>query len=253
MIDKIIPVRRFRFVLRRGVPQLHQVIVIPGCVRIKPVVQAVCRPQAAELVPARFLIETALPHKLLQILHFRFPADCSLHGFGDPRSGMIAVPPQYIQLKPDVCSILRFLLLFVISFLHTASPCPVCRLTRISKSISISLFRTMMQCLIPHLIDKQNGWYNLSGRSERRVMAQTYSIEFREEACKRVQSGVPAAQAARGPGINANTLCTWMSRFKERPAEPFAGSGNLHQEDTGLRALKKRMKDPEAEKIFLSA
>ena len=25
-------------------------------------------------------------------------------------------------------------------------------------------------------------------------MAQTYSIEFKEEACKRVQSGVPAAQ-----------------------------------------------------------
>ena len=32
---KIIPVHRFRFVLRRGVPQLHQVIVLPGCVRIK--------------------------------------------------------------------------------------------------------------------------------------------------------------------------------------------------------------------------
>ncbi len=32
-------------------------------------------------------------------------------------------------------------------------------------------------------------------------MAQTYSIEFKEEACKRVQSGVPAAQAARELGI----------------------------------------------------
>ena len=28
-------------------------------------------------------------------------------------------------------------------------------------------------------------------------MAQSYSIEFKEEACKRVQSGVPAAQLAR--------------------------------------------------------
>ena len=28
-------------------------------------------------------------------------------------------------------------------------------------------------------------------------MAQTYSIEFKEEACKRVQSGVPAAKVAR--------------------------------------------------------
>ena len=27
-------------------------------------------------------------------------------------------------------------------------------------------------------------------------MAQTYSIEFKEEACKRVLSGIPAAQVA---------------------------------------------------------
>lgn len=50
-------------------------------------------------------------------------------------------------------------------------------------------------------------------------MAQTYSIEFKEEACKRVQSGVPAAQVARELGINVNTFYTWMSRFKEHPAE----------------------------------
>ena len=72
-------------------------------------------------------------------------------------------------------------------------------------------------------------------------MAQTYSIEFKEEACKRVQSGVPAAQVAREPGVNVNTLYTWMSRFKEHLTEPFVGSGNLHQEDTKLRALKKRL------------
>ena len=46
-------------------------------------------------------------------------------------------------------------------------------------------------------------------------MAQTYSIEFKEEACKRVQSGVPAAKVARELGVNVNTLYTWMSRFKE--------------------------------------
>ena len=41
-------------------------------------------------------------------------------------------------------------------------------------------------------------------------MAQTYSIEFKEEACKRVQSGIPAAQVARELGINVNTLYTWI-------------------------------------------
>lgn len=78
-------------------------------------------------------------------------------------------------------------------------------------------------------------------------MAQTYSIEFKEEACKRVQSGIPAAQVARELGINVNTLYTWMSRFKEHPTEPFVG----HQEDAELRALKKRIKDLEEENEFL--
>ena len=82
-------------------------------------------------------------------------------------------------------------------------------------------------------------------------MAQTYSIDFKEEACKRVPSGVPAAQVARELGVNVNTLYTWMSRFKEHPAEPFVGSGNLHQEDAELRALKKRIKDLEEENEFL--
>ena len=72
-------------------------------------------------------------------------------------------------------------------------------------------------------------------------MAQTYSIEFKEEECKRVQSGVPAAQVARELGINVNTLYTGMSCFKEHPTEPFVGSGNLHQEDAELCALKKRL------------
>lgn len=39
-------------------------------------------------------------------------------------------------------------------------------------------------------------------------------IEFKEEACKRVQSGVPAVQAAGNLVINVNILYAWMSRFK---------------------------------------
>ena len=82
-------------------------------------------------------------------------------------------------------------------------------------------------------------------------MAQMYSIEFKEEACKRVQSGIPAAQVARELGINVNTLYTWMSRFKEHPADSFVGSGSLHQEDAQLHTLKKRIKDLEEENYFL--
>lgn len=42
-----------------------------------------------------------------------------------------------------------------------------------------------------------------------------------------------------------------MSSFKEHPAQPFVSSGNLHQEDAQLRALKKRIKDLEEENEFL--
>lgn len=82
-------------------------------------------------------------------------------------------------------------------------------------------------------------------------MAQTYSNEFKEDAYKRVQSRAPAAQIARALGVNANTLYTLMSHFKEHPTQSFESSGNLHQEDGELRALKKRIKDLEAENEFL--
>ena len=55
-------------------------------------------------------------------------------------------------------------------------------------------------------------------------MAQTYSTEFKKEACKRVQSGVPAAQVARELGVNVNTLYSWMSRFKAHPADPLSAA-----------------------------
>lgn len=61
----------------------------------------------------------------------------------------------------------------------------------------------------------------------------------------------PATQVAGELGIHVNTLYTWMSCFKEHPTEPFVGSGNLHQEDAQLRALKKRIKDLEEESEFL--
>ena len=104
----IAPSRLFRFLLCHGIPQVKQAAVIPGCIHIKPLVEAVCRPQAAELVPGKFFIKPALPDKLLQIFHFSLPADCPLHGFDDLCGSMVAVPPQYIQLEFNVCSILHF-------------------------------------------------------------------------------------------------------------------------------------------------
>ena len=51
-------------------------------------------------------------------------------------------------------------------------------------------------------------------------MAQTYSIEFKEEACKRVQSGISGCTGSKGTGINANTYthgCPGLKNIRHSP------------------------------------
>lgn len=55
---------------------------------------------------------------------------------------------------------------------------------------------------------------------------KTYSNEFKEEAVKRVMSGIPASQVARELDINVNSLYTWKQRYMKHPEQPFVGSGN---------------------------
>ena len=78
-----------------------------------------------------------------------------------------------------------------------------------------------------------------------------YSNEFKEEAVKRVLTGVPASQVAREIGVNVSSLYTWKARYLEHPEQPFVGSGNLRDEDAELRRLQKRVKDLEQENEFL--
>ncbi len=52
-------------------------------------------------------------------------------------------------------------------------------------------------------------------------MAQTYSIEFKEEACKRVQSGVPAAQVARELGVNVIPCIHGCPALRNIPQNDF--------------------------------
>ena len=78
-----------------------------------------------------------------------------------------------------------------------------------------------------------------------------YSNEFKEEAVKRVLSGVPASQVAREIGVNISSLYAWKSRYLKHPEQPFVGSGKLRDEDAELRRLQKRVKDLEQENEFL--
>ena len=82
-------------------------------------------------------------------------------------------------------------------------------------------------------------------------MANKYSIEFKEEAVKRVISGESASKVARDLGINVNSLYTWKARYQQHPEQPFVGSGNLRAEDADIKKLQKRIKDLEEENEFL--
>ena len=81
---------------------------------------------------------------------------------------------------------------------------------------------------------------------------KTYSNEFKEEAVKRVMSGIPASQVARELDINVNSLYTWKQRYMKHPEQPFVGSGKLHKEDEEKRQLRQRIKELEQENEFLT-
>ena len=68
-----------------------------------------------------------------------------------------------------------------------------------------------------------------------------YSNEFKEEAVKRVLSGVPASQVAREIGVNVSSLYTWKARYLKHPEQPFVGSGKLRDEDAELRTKAREM------------
>lgn len=78
-----------------------------------------------------------------------------------------------------------------------------------------------------------------------------YSNEFKEEAVKRVLSGVSATQVARELGINVSSLYTWKNRYLKHPEQPFVGSGNLRDADAEIRRLQRQIKDLEQENEFL--
>lgn len=78
-----------------------------------------------------------------------------------------------------------------------------------------------------------------------------YSNEFKEEAVKRVLSGVSATQVARELGINVNSLYTWKTRYLKHPEQPFVGSGKLRDADAEIRRLQRQVKDLEQENEFL--
>lgn len=79
-----------------------------------------------------------------------------------------------------------------------------------------------------------------------------YSKEFKLQAVKRVmEDGKSQKQVASELGMSIDTLRSWIRTYKEKPEEPFVGSGQLRQEDRRIRELERRIKDLEEENEIL--
>lgn len=75
-------------------------------------------------------------------------------------------------------------------------------------------------------------------------MVKQYSAEFKMEAIKRAQnSGISVAKVAAELGINENTLHGWLKRFREKPVDPFPGSGKLSLDDEKVRKLERENRE----------
>ncbi len=83
-------------------------------------------------------------------------------------------------------------------------------------------------------------------------MIQQYDKEFKLHAVQLVsESGKPASQVARELGVSQKTLYGRISKFKEDPATPFVGSGNLKPDAKALRDLEREIRELREENAIL--
>lgn len=83
-------------------------------------------------------------------------------------------------------------------------------------------------------------------------MTQKYDKEFKLHAVQlALESGKPASQVARELGVSQKTLYGWMAKYKEDPATPFVGSGNLKPEAKALRDLERENRELREENAIL--
>lgn len=73
---------------------------------------------------------------------------------------------------------------------------------------------------------------------------RTYDRSFKEEAVKLAEE-TNVSRAARSLGIHENTLRSWARKAKERPDNPFIGSGRkyISPKDAEKIALEKEIRE----------
>jgi len=73
---------------------------------------------------------------------------------------------------------------------------------------------------------------------------KTYDKSFKEEAVKLAEE-TSVSKAAQGLGIHENTLRRWVTNYRQRPDNPFVGSGRKYvpSQDAERAALQKEIKE----------
>ncbi|PWI57509.1 transposase [Sulfoacidibacillus thermotolerans] len=83
-------------------------------------------------------------------------------------------------------------------------------------------------------------------------MTRKYDKEFKLHAVQLVsESGKPASQVARELDVSPKTLYGWILKFKEDPATPFVGNGNLKPDEKALRDLEREIRELREENAIL--
>lgn len=81
---------------------------------------------------------------------------------------------------------------------------------------------------------------------------QQYNAEFKLEAIRRLErTGESIAKVAADLGIKESTMHGWVKRYREKPVNPFPGSGKLSDEDEKIRSLERKIRDLQEENDIL--
>jgi len=83
-------------------------------------------------------------------------------------------------------------------------------------------------------------------------MPRQYDPAYKLQICQTVDSGTATvAEISRETGISANTIHTWMGRYRKNQVKPFVGSGRILPENEEMFRLRRQVKDLQEENTIL--
>jgi transposase len=78
-----------------------------------------------------------------------------------------------------------------------------------------------------------------------------YTREFKLEAVRLVESGIPKARVSRDLGISNTVLKLWCQQVEEDKCEAFPGQGKMRPAEAELARLKRELTKVTAERDIL--